>query len=59
MAMRSDLNADEPMSHHRGTLIGGDEGRSLVASANKVMSEEGILNPTRFTAMYAPTAREP
>jgi eukaryotic-like serine/threonine-protein kinase len=40
----------------RGELIGGDEGRALVASADAVMSAQGIRNPARMTAMFLPGA---
>jgi hypothetical protein len=37
----------------RGQLIGGDEGRHLVESAESRMSDQGIRNPRRITDMYA------
>jgi tRNA A-37 threonylcarbamoyl transferase component Bud32 len=38
----------------RGLLVGGDEGRSLQAAAEEWMASQGIRNPARMTAMYAP-----
>jgi hypothetical protein len=38
----------------RGELLGGDTGRSLVASADAWMSGQGIRNPKRMAAMLAP-----
>jgi eukaryotic-like serine/threonine-protein kinase len=37
-----------------GELLGGNEGRNLVAGANFWMTSQGIQDPTRMTAMYAP-----
>jgi hypothetical protein len=37
-----------------GELIGGQEGRALVAQANSWMAGQKIQNPTRMSAMYAP-----
>ncbi len=37
-----------------GRLLGGDEGRALVARADALMCEQGIVNPARMAAMYAP-----
>ena len=38
----------------RGLLLGGEEGRALVQSADAWMANERILNPERMTAMLAP-----
>jgi hypothetical protein len=38
----------------RGVLLGGAEGRALVAAADARMARERITNPERWTAMYAP-----
>ena len=38
----------------RGELLGGDDGRVLVEESNAWMTSQGIQNPTRMTAMYAP-----
>ena len=38
----------------RGLLLGGDEGRALVASAESVFSAAGIRAPARWAAMIAP-----
>ena len=37
-----------------GQLVGGDEGGKLVAEADRWMESEGVVNPTRVTAMLAP-----
>jgi tetratricopeptide (TPR) repeat protein len=37
-----------------GQLLGGDQGKTLVAEADRWMSAQGIRNPTRMTAVYAP-----
>jgi hypothetical protein len=41
-----------------GRLIGGDEGRALVAQADAWMSDQGVRNPIRTTNLYAPGFRE-
>jgi hypothetical protein len=38
----------------RGQLLGGDEGRNLVESADAWMASQGVRNPERLTAMFAP-----
>jgi eukaryotic-like serine/threonine-protein kinase len=38
----------------RGELVGGAEGRSLVASAEGWMSAEGVREPNKVCALYAP-----
>src|SRR5262249_19752626 len=38
----------------RGELLGGDDGRTLVASADAEMSAQEIKNPARMTAMLLP-----
>jgi eukaryotic-like serine/threonine-protein kinase len=38
----------------RGLLVGGEEGAKLVADAEAWMTNEGIRNPERMTAMLAP-----
>jgi eukaryotic-like serine/threonine-protein kinase len=38
----------------RGELLGGDEGQALVEESNAWMTSQGIQNPPRMTAMYAP-----
>jgi hypothetical protein len=38
----------------RGQLLGGEEGRALVAKADAAMTEQDIRNPARITAMLAP-----
>jgi hypothetical protein len=37
-----------------GRLLGGSEGRSLIAWADQTMGEEDIVNPERVAAMLAP-----
>ena len=37
---------------HLGTLLGGDEGRALVAAADVRMGEEQIVNPARMASTY-------
>jgi tRNA A-37 threonylcarbamoyl transferase component Bud32 len=37
-----------------GQLIGGDQGKALVAEADRWMTAQGIRNPARMTAVYAP-----
>jgi hypothetical protein len=37
-----------------GTLVGGDEGRALVAGADAWMTAQGIVSPARMTAMLVP-----
>jgi hypothetical protein len=38
----------------RGVLVGGDEGRALVAAADAWMRGQNIVNPARMAAMLAP-----
>ena len=38
----------------RGELIGGDEGRDLVAQGNEYLTGQGVRNPTAWSRMYAP-----
>jgi hypothetical protein len=38
----------------RGALMGDEEGRALVATADALMRQRGIKNPARFTAMLVP-----
>ena len=40
-----------------GKLLGGARGRANVAAAVRYMDEEGIENPARMAAMYAPIWR--
>jgi tRNA A-37 threonylcarbamoyl transferase component Bud32 len=37
-----------------GQLMGGDHGKALVAEADRWMTAQGIRNPARMTAVYAP-----
>jgi hypothetical protein len=38
----------------RGELLGGDEGRAVVAAADEDMRSRGVRDPVRMTAMLAP-----
>jgi hypothetical protein len=38
----------------RGTLIGGDDGRRLISSADGFMTSQRVVNPARMTRMLAP-----
>jgi hypothetical protein len=38
----------------RGRILGGEEGRALVVSAERWMTEQGIVNKARMAAMLAP-----
>ena len=38
----------------RGELIGGDEARVLIGSADSWMQSQAVKNPTRLTATLAP-----
>jgi hypothetical protein len=38
----------------KGEMLGGEEGRALVADADAVMQGQGIERPEKWTAMYAP-----
>jgi hypothetical protein len=40
--------------HHLGTLIGGDEGKSLVAEAEATLRKGGCVNPARLAATVVP-----
>jgi hypothetical protein len=40
-----------------GVLVGGDEGRDLVAAAERWMDEAGIKNFDRMTHLASPYAR--
>jgi hypothetical protein len=42
-----------------GQLLGGDRGNSLVAEADHWMTTQGIRNPMRMTAVYAPGFADP
>ncbi|MCR4410980.1 MAG: protein kinase [Thermoguttaceae bacterium] len=37
-----------------GRLVGGDEGRALLAQGDQWMSSQGIRNPDRMTALFVP-----
>jgi hypothetical protein len=38
----------------RGELTGGETGRGLIASADRQMASQQIVNPSRMTAMLLP-----
>jgi hypothetical protein len=38
----------------KGELLGGDEGRALIAAADAWMAGEGIVNPERLAAAFVP-----
>jgi eukaryotic-like serine/threonine-protein kinase len=38
----------------RGEILGAEDGRALIASADAVMSAQDIRNPARMTAMFLP-----
>ena len=38
----------------RGALLGGAEGAALVREADERMAREGVRNPARLTAVFAP-----
>ncbi|HZI13986.1 MAG TPA: AAA family ATPase, partial [Myxococcus sp.] len=38
----------------KGQLLGGDEGRALIEAADATLSEQGIRNPSRWTALHTP-----
>jgi hypothetical protein len=38
----------------KGELLGGDEGRALIAAADSWMAGEGIVNPARLAAAFVP-----
>jgi hypothetical protein len=38
----------------KGELVGGGEGRALMAEGDELMRAEGITDPARWCAMYAP-----
>jgi serine/threonine protein kinase len=40
-----------------GQLLGGDQGRALVAGAEQVIRRQGIQDPARWAAIYAPGFR--
>jgi serine/threonine protein kinase/tetratricopeptide (TPR) repeat protein len=38
----------------KGQLLGGDEGRALIAAADDILRGQGIRAPARWAALYAP-----
>jgi hypothetical protein len=42
-----------------GQLMGGDQGKALIAEADRWMAAQGIRNPTRMAAVYAPGFADP
>jgi hypothetical protein len=50
-----DMSVQAAVSRHRwGELVGGDEGRAACADAVAAMRAEGIVEPLRVVAMFAP-----
>ena len=43
-----------PARRQQGLLMGGDEGRQIVALAESSMIQQGIRNPERWTALHVP-----
>lgn len=41
----------------KGQIVGGDEGRALIESADAWMARQGITNPIRMTALFVPGFR--
>jgi hypothetical protein len=51
----NDMRAFATIAKRRlGETLGGDEGAALVHDANAWLSSEGVKDPTRFTAVFAP-----
>jgi hypothetical protein len=42
------------VQRRRGILLGGEEGRALVAASEEWMASQAIRNPTRMCALFAP-----
>jgi serine/threonine protein kinase len=40
--------------YHRGLLLGGEEGRGLVAEAEALLTRQGIQEPRRWVGVWAP-----
>jgi serine/threonine protein kinase len=40
--------------HHRGAVLGGEEGRALMEAADASMKTQGVRNPARLAAKLAP-----
>jgi hypothetical protein len=38
----------------RGRLLGGDDGRALIADADTIFAAEGVVRPDRFAGMLVP-----
>ena len=47
--------------HRLGTLLGGDEGHTLIRESEAWMTDQTIRDPVRMTALFAPgfPGREP
>jgi eukaryotic-like serine/threonine-protein kinase len=43
-----------PIRRRRGEVIGGEEGRALIESADAELRAEGMVNPERLTAAMVP-----
>jgi hypothetical protein len=54
----ADMPLHAAVSRHRlGELLGGKTGRTLIDEANAWMTGQGVKNPPRMTALYAPGFR--
>lgn len=41
-----------------GSIIGGDEGRALVAQGTRALTDQGVVKTARFAEVYVPQPRE-
>jgi hypothetical protein len=50
-----DMHLSANVARHRwGELLGGEEGRAITTDAVAWMTRQGIQNPHRMTALFAP-----
>jgi tetratricopeptide (TPR) repeat protein len=55
LAHKGDMALCVALARHRlGTLLGGDEGRALIAQAEHWMFSQGIVQPERVMRLFAP-----